>query len=477
MERPLRSDVNDRAGVCEPTVVDCAEMRLVILALVLCRSIVWAQGAAVLDTRRQHTMQLLSDGILLVRASSLLESEKAIGFSQSPYFYYFTGLENGASAILALDGQTKESWLFVPDQMSGFLGRLAPARLPPSSELAQRTGIRNIVPWTELARYLDQRLAGPEAPVLYTAETAAWTATSLPPNLTSNSQPGLYWSYVLAERWPKAKIVPANRRVDAVLLLKDKEEVEHLRVAGRASATALATTIGAIKPAKSQRQVESVAVLACFDAGADSPAFWPWAMAGENAVFPRPFHALGDYRHFNKSLARGELVRVDLGCEVAHYGGDVGRTVPVSGRFDDGQREAWNLYVAAYGAGLNVIRDGAKVGEVREAWKQAVVQRQPRLRTALGKASARAFLNPEATSFWSIHTVGLAHVPTSAVADTLRAGMVIAYEPMASVQGQGFYLEDMLLVTQAGYENLTPGLPYTAEQVEQAMRKRGWKRE
>ena len=44
--------------------------------------------------------------------------------------------------------------------------------------------------------------------------------------------------------------------------------------------------------------------------------------------------------------------------------------------------------------------------------------------------------------------------------------MVVAFEPMLAVEGQGFYLEDMILVTTTGYEILTPGLPYTAMEVE-----------
>jgi len=52
----------------------------------------------------------------------------------------------------------------------------------------------------------------------------------------------------------------------------------------------------------------------------------------------------------------------------------------------------------------------------------------------------------------------------------LRAGTTIAFEPIASMEGQGFYLEDMFLITKDGAELLTPGVPYTAEEVEAAMR-------
>ena len=48
--------------------------------------------------------------------------------------------------------------------------------------------------------------------------------------------------------------------------------------------------------------------------------------------------------------------------------------------------------------------------------------------------------------------------------------MVVAFEPIFSVDGQGFYLEDMVLVTKEGHEILTPGLPYSAGEIERSTR-------
>jgi Xaa-Pro aminopeptidase len=45
------------------------------------------------------------------------------------------------------------------------------------------------------------------------------------------------------------------------------------------------------------------------------------------------------------------------------------------------------------------------------------------------------------------------------------------YEPNFTVEGQSFYLEDMLVVTRDGAEVLTGGLPYTAEEIEAAMKR------
>jgi Xaa-Pro aminopeptidase len=57
--------------------------------------------------------------------------------------------------------------------------------------------------------------------------------------------------------------------------------------------------------------------------------------------------------------------------------------------------------------------------------------------------------------------------------DTLRAGMTVDYEPIFVVGGQGFYMEDMILVTPTGFEILTTGLPDSATEIERAMRPHG----
>jgi len=55
----------------------------------------------------------------------------------------------------------------------------------------------------------------------------------------------------------------------------------------------------------------------------------------------------------------------------------------------------------------------------------------------------------------------------------LRAGMVLDYEPIFAVGGQGFYMEDMILITPTGHEILTKGVPSSAAEIERAMRATG----
>lgn len=92
--------------------------------------------------------------------------------------------------------------------------------------------------------------------------------------------------------------------------------------------------------------------------------------------------------------------------------------MPVSGHFSHDQRETWDIFVDAYHPGVTMLRDGVTVDQV---------------------------FRP------------------------LTEGTTIDFEPVASINGQGYFLEDMFLITKHGAELLTPGVPYSVEQIESAM--------
>jgi Xaa-Pro aminopeptidase len=249
--------------------------------------------------------------------------------------------------------------------------------------------------------------------------------------------------------------------------IKDADELAILRRVGRTSAAAFLAGLRALAPGKWQHDTELAVVNACRAAGARGVSFWPWTMSGPNAAFTSLWNSFVVYDHLDRQMKAGEVVRVDVGCQADHYMGDVGRTAPVSGTFTDGQREAWDLFIAGYRAGLPVIRDGMTAKQVYDAALAEVSRRAPSLVTAQGKHAAEVLLSPNGTDPWELHGVGLDDA--EGLPEVLRAGMVIAYELMFVADGDGFYLEDMIAVTRDGADLLTPGLPYTAREIEAAM--------
>ena len=251
--------------------------------------------------------------------------------------------------------------------------------------------------------------------------------------------------------------------------MKDADELAILRRVGRTSGKAFLAGLRALAPGKWQHETELAVVNACRAAGARSVSFWPWTMSGPNAEFTSLWNSFVAYDHVDREMQAGEVVRVDVGCQLDHYMGDVGRTAPVSGAFTDGQREAWDLSIAGYRAGLTKLEDNVSAKTVYDAALGEVRRLAPSLTTAEGRRAADVLLGPKGTEPWELHGVGLDDA--EGLPEVLRAGMVVAYELMFAVDGDGFYLEDMIAVTRDGHEMLTPGLPYTAREIEAAMAK------
>lgn len=422
---------------------------------------------ATFRARRDRVMQAAPDALVLVRSRSSIMSENEDGFRQDATFYYLTGLENAVQAVLVMDSRRHESWLFVPapGQLRGLLH--APyGYVEPGKAAAERLGLDHLVIWDEFEPFVDRRLAeDPSLVIRGQFLTARTTATASVLTLQSERR---LWDNVLKARWPQSQFGPMPDPI-ALRAIKDADEVAALRRVALSSSAALRAGLAALRPGRRQRDAEVDVLAACVRGGAEGISFWPWLMTGINSDLAVAFQSLADNGFLDRTMRAGELARVDVGCAQDHYEGDVGRTAPVSGHFDQGQREAWDLFVSAYRVAMKTIKPGKTSQDVLAAWQLVFQQQRSQLRTPFGKRTAEVVLSKEGGMFWQMHGVGLDSA--EGLIDTFATGQVLAFEPILTVDGVGLYLEDMILVTPGGAEVLTKGLPYTSFEIEATMRR------
>ncbi|MCZ6916042.1 MAG: aminopeptidase P N-terminal domain-containing protein [Gemmatimonadetes bacterium] len=421
-------------------------------------------------TRRDRLMETLPDGIVLLHARSAAKEMEQPSFVQDPSFFYLTGLPNLPGAVLALDGPRRESHLFVPPPPLSF-GQPVHGLIPPATEASARQhGFTTVRSWDELAGYVRARLDDGVNP-LYLDGSRRSEATGNPPGFRPVAGATTLWHAAVADAFPDATIESARPAITAMRWVKSAAEVAVLRRNADATAAALLAGMRAVRPGITQRESEAAVIQGCIDAGGEGPSFWPWTMSGPNAHVGQLVRAFYDYAHLNRTMEAGELVRMDVGCAGGYYGGDVGRTIPTSGVFDPDQREVWNLLIAGYRAGMDAMRAGVTRTQVQRASTAGIRALQPGLETTAGLEAAAFLLSGRGREIWSIHGVGVESGEEAL--NTLEAGSVIAFEPMLQIGAHAYYLEDMILVTATGHEVLSAGLPYTAEEIEGAMRSLG----
>ena len=432
------------------------------LGIALCTAIpaLLAQASAsAMDhrARRQRVLDPLGTRLLIVPSQQSAKTDDQAGFKQATDFQYLTGISDVVGAVLVIDGSTRRSLLFAPAKPPAL------TRPYPRDSDATRLGIDSVLPVDSLEAWLRRQLT--HSAMLIASNDPRGSVRGPIPIAGSVTRWGA-WLSSLGYTGSVSSATPVLRPLREV---KDASEIAILARVGTLSGQAMLAGMRALRPGRRQRIAESAVVNTRINGGGVH-SFWPWLMSGPHGVYTDLWNSLQDYDNHDRVMKAGELVRVDVGCALEQYMGDVGRTAPVSGRFTAGQREAWDLFIAAYKSGLLLVRDGARVSDIFDAARATIRARRSSLVTALGQAAAAEMLSPRGIEAWQLHGVGLDDAEGAPL--VLRVGMVVAYEIMFAVGGEHFYLEDMLVVERAGYRNLTAGLPYTAGEIEGAMRGR-----
>ena len=430
------------------------------------------------QARRRAAMEKVPDGIIALHSVSGLKHWDESGSHQDASFFAFTGLANARGAILVLDGTEGKSWLFVMPRLKMFgpefgsdLRGADAAFVDPGAEAEGSLKIDHVVPWDQFISFVDSRRKSNPKLVMYVdsaGQTGAMSGqVSDPPGMAAIENPHTLWRDAIHQQWSDLEIKDAFPILDEVRWVKSPAEQALLRKAASITAEGFWAGALAIAPGKTQRQVEGEVIRACFDAGSDGPSIWPWVRSGPFAMGNVLFEPFLDYNNLDRTMQAGEVVRLDLGCDFQMYKGDFGRTIPVSGHFDEGQSETMELLNGAYLAGVSKMRPGATPQDVFKATTSYIEQHQPELKSSTAKEAAANFLKRP-----NLPLHGLGVDMAEGAPKTFQAGNVVCYEPQLTAGNQAFFVEDTFLIVPAGYEILNPSLPYSPKDIEQALAKR-----
>src|SRR5437588_2353196 len=424
--------------------------------------------------RRQSVMNAASDGIVLLHSFSGPKSWSESGFRQDSNFYYLTGLENLHDAILTVDGTTKESWLFVMAPTAreqcrfsdSVLNGWDSAYLAPDHQTEQLLGIDHIVAWDGFADFIEtQRKANLKIQFYLdqSGEGKMVADVSNPPGLAPIENPYLLWAAAIKAKWPNANIADATPILHKIRAVKSAAEIALMKKAAEFTDAGFRAVMAAIVPGRTNREIEGAAIAAAFRAGADGLS-WPELRSGpvsSRTVFQKFY----DYHLLNRTLQAGETALMDLGFSYEVYKGDVGRTLPVSGHFTPDQREVIDFMNSAYQSGLKAMHDGVSGDEIIQTCIRYVENHKDGLHSDLAKRAAAELLKP---TRWVMYTHGLDMVEIYPPKE-LHIGNTVAFGPDFDVDGQGFYEEDVSLITADGHQLINAPLPYAAADIETMM--------
>ena len=270
-------------------------------------------------------------------------------------------------------------------------------------------------------------------------------------------------------------------------LVKDEWEIEQLRQAVAATHRGFEAVIAGLDEAvangRGERWVEGLFGLHARHQG-NGVGYDSICASGDHASTLHWIKNTGD-------LHEGDLVLVDAGVEVESlFTADITRTLPVSGEFTDAQRRIYDAVYAAQEAGLAAVRPGNRFSDVHAAAVRVIAEHLHGWGLLPEGVDVEATLDTEHGQYhrrWMVH--GTSHhlgldVHDCALATRadyldgeLRPGMVLTVEPglyfksddrlvPEELRGNGVRIEDDVLVTEDGCENLSAAMPRSSADVE-----------
>ena len=277
------------------------------------------------------------------------------------------------------------------------------------------------------------------------------------------------------------EIVDVRQPLDALRLVKDEHELKLMRRAAEISAGAHRRAMESTRVGWHEYQVEAELLHEFLRHGAQAVAYPSIVAGGPNACV---LH----YRDNNRQLQENELLLIDAGCEFHGYASDITRTFPVGGRFTGPQKDIYELVLASQLACLDAVRPGADFHDYHQVAERVLAQGyidlglcKGTLDEVLENGSYKQYYMHRA-GHWlglDVHDAGLYRVKGSS--QKLAPGMVLTVEPGTYIRPAdnvpehfwdiGVRIEDDVLVTASGIDNLTAAAPKTVADVEAACRR------
>jgi Xaa-Pro aminopeptidase len=423
------------------------------------------------ERRLQLSNKVLDDSAIIV-ASALVKSrisDTDYAYRQDSNFYYLSGYEEPDSLILIRPNHDKEKFIIfcrdrdpLREQWDGFrTGQDGAIQEYQADNAYSINSIDQMMP--ELLAGVKNIYFSMSAPCGVDLKISQWVE-----DIRKNTRAG-------AE--PPHNLLSLDSILHEMRLIKEDHEMDLMKQAADITTEAHIRAMQAVTPGMYEYQLEAEYLYAFNKNGARSAAYNSIVGGGNNSCI---LH----YVENNAELKDGDLVLVDAGCEYKYYASDVTRTFPVNGKFSPEQKEIYSIVLEAHKQSMEQAKPGNKWNLMHEKSVEVIVEGLLDLGLLKGTKD-QVIENGDYSKFY-MHRIG--HWLGMDVHDVggykqdgdwrdLEKGMVMTIEPGIYIldsledvddkwKGIGVRIEDDIVVTESGFEVLTPNVPRTIEEVE-----------
>ena len=420
--------------------------------------------------RRLNLAKDMEDNsVLLLNSSStiLRNNDTTFPFRQDSNFYYLTGFEEPDSIMLLMS--SGESILFCreknPDleKWDGFMFGLEGAKQE-----------------FHFDKTFDIKLADELIPTLIQGLSNLYSLIGKDTLFDNKLISWMSKANSMERHQENINLKDFSNTLGMKRLIKSNEEIELMRKSCEIAANAHINVMKNAKLGMTEFDLESMYLNEFKKGGSRFPSYNPIVAGGKNACV---LHYIDN----NKTINDGDMVLVDAGCEYGLYASDITRTFPINGKYSSEQREIYNIVLEAHNKACQAIKVGASCLEPQIESEAALSQGLKDI--GLLHGSLDEILEKKLFREFYYHKIGHwlgldVHddCPYSINGEDIKfqENMVMTIEPGIYIndsadvderwKGIGIRLENDILATKLGYENLTKTVPSEPDAIEALMK-------
>ncbi|WP_336286343.1 Xaa-Pro aminopeptidase [Cronobacter dublinensis] len=412
-----------------------------------------------------------SAALIFAAPQATRSADSEYPYRQSSDFWYFTGFNEPEAVLVLIKSDETHSHSVIFNRLRDKTAEIWSGRRLGQDAAPAKLGVDRALAYNEIDEQLYQLLNGLD--VVYHAQgeyayadTIVFAALD---KLRRGSRQNLSAPATLTDWRPW---------VHELRLFKSPEELALMRRAGEISALAHTRAMQKCRPGMYEYELEGEILHEFTRHGARFPSYNTIVGGGENGCI---LH----YTENESQLRDGDLVLIDAGCEYRGYAGDITRTFPVNGKFTPAQRAVYDIVLESLETALRLFRPGTSIQDVTGDVVRVMVKGLIGLGILQGDVEQLVADNAHRPYFmhglshWlglDVHDVGFYGPDRSRI---LAPGMVITVEPGLYIapdadvpeayRGIGIRIEDDIVITETGNENLTASVVKSADDIEALM--------
>jgi len=406
-----------------------------------------------LKRRRQKLGASIKDNslvIILSGAAPVTSGDQHYEYTPHRHFYYLTHIDRPKMVyVLKKLNGVVEDYLFI-EQVSKLEEKWSGNRLT-KAEAKEKSGIEQVSASSELQKILGGWLLHEELEHAYfDLERGTYE---------HQDTAQISFAKELQKQYPFLQVKNIYQTITNQRLIKSEEEIANIRTAIDKTRIGIEQMMKVSKPGLFEYQLEAHYNFAIKTEGVKKTSFHTIAASGSNATI---LH----YENNDQVCQDGELILFDLGCEWNYYCSDISRTFPVNGKFTSRQREVYQAVLDVQVAVIDMIKPGVTFAELNQFAKASLATACQKLGLIEKEEDVIRYYYHKIG-----HYLGLDTHDVGGRGGTLQSGMVITVEPglYISEEGIGIRIEDDILVTETGSENLSAGIIKSIAEIEAFM--------